>query len=250
MSIEQKLHIAYDDIGSGDPTVVLIHGMFANRTYYSAQAEHLAARARVLNIDLRGHGESDVPEQGYSLELLADDVARLCDERGITRAVFCGHSMPVALRVAIRRPDLAAGVVLLDGVVLMQPAATEGQRRLVQALESDAWRDALLGFFPTVAGPAAARIRAELAVVPRCYAAPILRDIIAASDTGRDAEELTMLRCPLMYVHSQVPTMVDRLREIQPDAIVEEIPGVGHWQMLTAPERVNALLDRFLEVIA
>jgi pimeloyl-ACP methyl ester carboxylesterase len=40
-----------------------------------------------------------------------------------------------------------------------------------------------------------------------------------------------------------------RLRELQPEAIIEEIGGVGHWQMLTAPDQVNALLDRFLEVI-
>jgi pimeloyl-ACP methyl ester carboxylesterase len=62
-------HIAFDDIGSGDPAVVLLHGLFEDRTYYRAQAQHLAARHRVLNIDLRGHGESDVPEQGYSLDV-------------------------------------------------------------------------------------------------------------------------------------------------------------------------------------
>ncbi len=56
-------------------------------------------------------------------------------------------------------------------------------------------------------------------------------------------------RPPLMYVHSQMPVDVDRLRELQPDAIIEEIPGVGHYSMLTAPGQVNALLDRFLEVI-
>jgi pimeloyl-ACP methyl ester carboxylesterase len=42
---------------------------------------------------------------------------------------------------------------------------------------------------------------------------------------------------------------LERLQGIQPDAIIEEIPGAGHWQMLTAPEGINALLDRFLEAI-
>src|SRR5437879_6679670 len=115
MTTEQKVHIAFDDVGVGDPTVVLLHGLFANRTYYSAQAQHLAARHRVLSIDLRGHGESDVPEQGYSLDILAEDVIRVCGEVRVTGAVLCGHSMAVALKVAIRRPDLAAGMVLLDG---------------------------------------------------------------------------------------------------------------------------------------
>jgi pimeloyl-ACP methyl ester carboxylesterase len=83
MATEQKLHIAYDDVGTGDPAVVLLHGLFENRTPYAAQVRHLAQRRRVLNIDLRGHGESDIPEEGYSLDVLADDVARVCDEAGV-----------------------------------------------------------------------------------------------------------------------------------------------------------------------
>jgi len=39
------------------------------------------------------------------------------------------------------------------------------------------------------------------------------------------------------------------LRTLKPEAIVEEIPGVGHYPMLTAPEKVNAMLNRFVEMI-
>ncbi len=249
MATEQKVHIAHDDVGSGDPAVVLVHGLFANRTHYAAQMQHLAQRHRVLNIDLRGHGESDIPEQGYSLSVLADDVTRVCDEAGVSSAVFCGHSMAVALKVAVRRPDLAAGVVLLDGALLRTAEAQQGLGQLVQALETDAWRDALLGFFPRVAGPAADRVRADISAAPRFYAAPLMRDILDSDSTGTHADELAAVACPLMYVHSQMPVDLDRLRELQPDAIIESIPGVGHWSMLTAPDQVNALLDRFLEVI-
>lgn len=245
MLAEQKLHIAYDDMGSGDPVIVLLHGLFANRTYYAAQVPHLSRRHRVLSLDLRGHGESDIPEAGYSLDILADDVVGVCEQAGVTRAVFCGHSMAVALKAALRRPDLAAGVVLLDGAVLMPPEARAGLDKLARALQTDGWRQALLGYFPSVAGPAAERVRADISAVPRYYAEPIIR-CIASSDS---AEELAALSCPLMYVHSQIPTDLEWLRRIQPDATIEEIPGAGHWQMLAAPDRINALLDRFLEAI-
>lgn len=245
MTTEQKVRIAYEDIGTGYPTVVLLHGLFENRSYYAAQAQHLATRHRVLSIDLRGHGDSDVPEQPYSLAVLADDVIRVCEEARVTRAVFCGHSMAVALKVAVRRPDLAAGLVLLDGAVLMPPEVRSQLDQLVAALQTDNWREALLGFFPSVAGPAAERVRADISVVPRAYAEPILREI-ASSDF---ADDLLTLSCPLMYVHSQIPSDMGRLRAMRPDAVIEEMPGVGHYQMLAAPERVNALLDRFLETI-
>lgn len=242
---DQALRIAYDDVGTGDPAIVLTHGLFADRTYYQAQVRHLSRRHRVLNIDLRGHGESAVPEEGYSLDIFADDVIRVCDEAGVSRAVLCGHSMAVALRAALRRPGLAAGVVLLDGVVLIPPAVREQQLQLVQTLRTDGWREALLGFFPGIAGPAADRVRADISAVPRFYAEPIMRDITSSDG----ADELAALSCPLMYVHSQFPADLERLRRVQPDAIIEEIPGAGHWPMLTAPDQVNALLDRFLEVI-
>lgn len=245
MVTEQRLHIAYDDVGNGDPAIVLLHGLFANRTYYAAQVQHVSRRHRVLNIDLRGHGDSDVPEKGYSLDVLADDVTRVCEEAGVSRAVLCGHSMPVALKAALRQPDLAAGLVLLDGVVLFPPPVREQQLGLAQALQTNRWREALLGFFPSIAGSAAQRVRSDIAAAPRFHAEPMMRDI-ASSDS---ADDLARVSCPLMYVHSGSPADLDRLRAVQPDVIVEEIPGAGHWQMLTAPDRVNALLDRFLEVI-
>jgi pimeloyl-ACP methyl ester carboxylesterase len=245
MLTKQTVHIAYDDNGNGNPAIVFLHGLFADRTYYQAQVRHLSGRHRVLTIDLRGHGKSAIPEEGYSLDLLADDVIRVCDEAGLSRAVLCGHSMPVALRAALRRPGLAAGLVLLDGVVLFPPPVRERQGRLAQALQTDGWREAMLGFFPSIAGAAAARVRADISAAPRFYAEPIMREL-ASSDS---AEELAALGCPLMYVHCGAPADLDRLRQVQPDAVIEEIPDVGHWPMLTAPDQVNALLDQFLQAI-
>lgn len=249
MVTQQKVHIAFDDVGTGDRAVVLMHGLFEDRSYYAAQVQDLSRRHRVLNIDLRGHGQSDVPADGYSLEVLADDVARVCDDAGVTRAVLCGHSMAVALRVANRRPELAAGVVLLDGAILIRPEANEGLRHVVAALDTVRWREALIGFFTGVAGPAADRVKDDISAAPRAYAAPMLSDIVDQRASGEDARELAAVPCPLMYVHSQMPIDLERLREVQPDAIVEEIPGAGHYSMLTAPDQVNALIDRFLDII-
>ncbi len=66
----------------------------------------------------------------------------------------------------------------------------QGQRQLVQALETSGWRDALLGFFTGVAGPAAERVRADIFAAPRFYAAQLMRDIVASGTAGDDAEEL------------------------------------------------------------
>jgi pimeloyl-ACP methyl ester carboxylesterase len=177
--------------------------------------------------------------------VFADDVIRVCEEARVSRAVFCGHSFPVALKVAVGRPELAAGLVLLDGVLLLPETERKTRAGFAQVLATDHCRDALLGLFGGVAGGAADRVRADIAVAPRVYAVPMMRDI-ASSDYG---DELATVRCPIMYVHARVPTDLHRLRALRPDAIVETIPNVGHWPMLTAPGELNAALDRFMEPI-
>lgn len=131
------------------------------------------------------------------------------------------------------------------GAVLLPEADRQRLGGLVQSLQTDAWRDALLGFFGGVAAGAADRVRADINAAPRVYAAPILRGI-ASSDF---ADELAAARCPFMYVHGRMPLDLERLRVLRLDAVIETIPNVGHYLMLTAPDEVNAALDQFLEAI-
>jgi predicted alpha/beta hydrolase len=83
---------------------VLIHEAFGNRSHFAAQLDHLSERNRVLVLDLRGHGEGDIPGSSVALRDFAADVIGVCEAAGVDRAV-CGHSMGgiVALEVATGR---------------------------------------------------------------------------------------------------------------------------------------------------
>ncbi|HEX9235018.1 MAG TPA: alpha/beta hydrolase [Actinomycetota bacterium] len=65
----------------------------------------------------------------------------------------------------------------------------------------------------------------------------------------RIADALKNLHCPLLYVHAKAPPDLQRLQELRPDAMVGQVIGSGHYLMLSVPEQVNAMLDRFLEVV-
>ncbi|HKC70437.1 MAG TPA: alpha/beta fold hydrolase, partial [Terriglobales bacterium] len=84
--------IAYQVLGKGAP-VVLLHPFPANHEFWKPAAERLATRYRVLLPDLRGHGDSEVGEGPATMEKHAADLARVCDETGIGRAVFVGVSI-------------------------------------------------------------------------------------------------------------------------------------------------------------
>ena len=80
----------YEEKGSGEPAMLLVHGWTCNHTHFAAQAAHFSKNHRVVSVDLRGHGQSDAPQQEYTLDGFADDLAWMCGQLGLDRPVVCG----------------------------------------------------------------------------------------------------------------------------------------------------------------
>jgi pimeloyl-ACP methyl ester carboxylesterase len=100
-----EVRLAYEEVGEGAP-LIQVHGAGFGHHNFAAVTPFLADHFRVLNVDLRGFGESDRPRQQYTFEGWADDVAAFMDALGIEWANVHGTSMggPVAVNVAVRHP--------------------------------------------------------------------------------------------------------------------------------------------------
>jgi len=85
--------MAYDDAGSGRP-VLLIHGVSVSRRFFERNVGALAERFRVIDLDLRGHGESPACEGGHTVAQYARDVRHLIDALGLGDAVLVGWPIP------------------------------------------------------------------------------------------------------------------------------------------------------------
>ena len=77
---------------------------------------YLSAQYQCIAIDLRGCGDSDAPETGYSVDDMADDVEILLYTKDVQNFVLIGHSMSgkVALALAARQPAGLKKLVLIS----------------------------------------------------------------------------------------------------------------------------------------
>jgi len=116
----------YEDIGEGPP-LVLIHGMGGDSSEWSLLTPELSKEVRCIAVDLRGHGKSEKPDQPYTQDMFADDVAALLDTLGVDRAYICGLSMGgfVALKMALNHPEKVRGLILIDTAARMPAKSIE-----------------------------------------------------------------------------------------------------------------------------
>ena len=102
------VRLFYQETGAPDaPPLVLIMGWGGDHTAWALQAPAFAAEHRVIALDNRGAGQSDVPEAPYTIPGMAVDVVGLMDALEIRRAHICGASMGgmIAQELALRHPD-------------------------------------------------------------------------------------------------------------------------------------------------
>jgi pimeloyl-ACP methyl ester carboxylesterase len=106
--------------GSSRP-FLLVHGLASNCQTWSRVAERLHDEGHsVAAVDLRGHGHSDTPDDGYDFETLTSDLFAAIAGLGFERPVVVGQSTGgnLAVELADRMPEEVAGVVGVDGGVL------------------------------------------------------------------------------------------------------------------------------------
>lgn len=108
----------YTDVGQGK-NVMLLHGWTGDSHDWSWQLPVLEGKYRVVAVDLRGHGRSQVmPSGAYApADYVADIESLLTTQFPGQKFVLVGHSMggQIAARLAVQRPDMVSAIVSVDG---------------------------------------------------------------------------------------------------------------------------------------
>jgi len=139
--VANGIKIHYNRTGGDKPPVVLSHGFSDNGLCWTRIAQTLEKTYDVIMPDARGHGFSDAPEEGYSAEDQAADLAGLIQALGLEtpRPILMGHSMGATTTAvaAAGYPELVRGVILEDPPWRVDIFALSAEERAARAEE---WR--------------------------------------------------------------------------------------------------------------
>jgi pimeloyl-ACP methyl ester carboxylesterase len=248
--VRDGVGLAYEEAGAGGRPVLLVHGILCDRRYLAPQFGHFSAQRRTVSVDLRGHGESDAPEQDYTIDGFAGDLAWLSDQLGLERPLVVGHSLGgiVALALAASRPDLVGGIVALDSVLVPPEDRSRFMSAFFARLRSDDYLPAIRDYFTRLAGPTASApllgwILEEIGHVPRRVGLSTWENGFFGFDTAKAA---AACRVPFLYVDAGTANVdLERLRSLCPSLVLGRTVGAGHFHQLEVPNQINAMIERF-----
>ncbi|MBK7866942.1 MAG: alpha/beta hydrolase [Ignavibacteriales bacterium] len=106
--------VAYADLGSGENTIILIHGLASNAGFWRYNTSELAKNNRVIVIDLPGYGKSQKGDYPYTLSFYAETVKNLITTLKLKNVTLVGHSMggQISIIFALKYPELIKNLVL------------------------------------------------------------------------------------------------------------------------------------------
>ncbi|HEX3733281.1 MAG TPA: alpha/beta hydrolase [Mycobacteriales bacterium] len=251
------VRLAYTEIpaeagGENPRELVLLHGWGGHQGFMRRQQEFFVGRYRVVSVDLRGHGGSDESDTDYGMDRLAGDLLWLADRLELTNPVLVGHDLGAAVAVEAGRqaPARISAVVALDGPIAVSEESEYATLSISSGLQTPHYMEALHNiverdmFLPTDDVEVRDWVFGEMQRVPQRV---LVGTMVARHGWDSDAA-IAECEVPTYYIASaNTPADLRRLARTSPETSLGMTPEVGHFLQLLAPERVNRLIDTFLE---
>lgn len=234
------------------PTVVCVHGMLVDSlaSWYFTTAKPLRdAGYRVLIYDLRGHGNSDRPTSGYSVDAFVDDLAALLDSLDIPEPVYLlGNSFggTIVYGFAERHPERVIGFATIES----EPATAEWSEKMVANLhravtglgrvDATAW---IIARYGTNLARRARRAKKMLDATTFQSDVPASRVL--------EPQQLASITCPVLAIYGEecdLAVQAPQLRKYMPRYSSVVLPGLDHSVLVDGTAKVlDLLLDWLAE---
>ena len=250
--------IDYQSCGSGDLTLLLVHGWCIDQTYWSYQQDGFCSDYRIVTIDLPGFGRSGKNRTDWSIEQYGKDIKAVIEQLQLKNVVLVGHSMggDIILEAALNNQE----VIALVGIDNFKEVGLKFDTQLKQ--EIDGFLEVLAHNFTEVSSAYAEGAlfhpTTDSMVINRVVNSIVSSDSIVAVETIRglfdyttnESRKLKQLNKKMYLINSSnTPTDTVALAKTGVAFDLHEIAGTGHYPMIEKPGEFNKKLRLVLDDI-
>lgn len=238
--------------GRQAPPVVFLHGLGMDNMasfYYTVAGAVAKTGAEAVLYDLRGHGDSERPRTGYTMEDSVADLTGLLDALTIPGPVhLIGNSYggTIALDFAVASPERVASIVLIEA-----------------HFNVDGWSEQIAAERERVAQVVAEMGEENLQAWIRRFGRKVVKSMDALTDLANHTsfypdltkarpvprEQLRALTCPVRAVYGENSDVRDfsrQLADLLPHASLTVVEGVGHSVLMDATPQVREIVVNWL----
>lgn len=254
--VSNNVRIDYTDTGTGDTTLLFVHGWCINKTYWEKQVAYFGKRYRVVTIDLPGFGKSGKNRKVWDTATYGRDIKNVIEQLKLKNVVLVGHSMAgdIILQGAVDAPENVLALVGVDNFKSVGVASKDSvkdkkdydeamtaMKKNFKAVAFD-WFNKQL-FYKTTGKAIRERILNDVAHSDSAIAIAAL-----TWDTNfSESKELLKLKKKLYLINSDyMPTDTTGLVKKNIPYMLLEVHDTGHFPMIEKPDDFNRQLDKVL----
>lgn len=249
-----SMKVHYQNYGKGDSALVFVHGWTCNLTFWKANIPAFADQARVIAVDLPGHGQSEKPELAYTMKLYAQAVEAVLRDAKVSKATLIGHSMgaPVLWQFYKNFPEKTRALVFVDGG-LKAMGTRESMKAFLDPLRLPTYRASAEKTVEYLTqGMKDSKVRAEVKTAmvnaPQHTMISAFEGMLDPNIYPTKTDKITVPTLALMATSGNWSSEYEKyLGELAPGIEYQKWDGVSHFLMMDEPQKFNDAVLAFLK---
>lgn len=249
--------ISYEVYGTGEPTLVFVHGWSCDSRYWRAQVTYFSQKHRVVVLDLAGHGHSGLERKRYTMKSFGEDVLAVTEAAGGKRVILVGHSMggSVIAEAARLMPEKIIGLIGVDTLENIEyPMTREELKKMTAPLKKNFRKGARQFVSGMISPHTDANLRewilSDISAAPPAVGLSAMDEMMRQYVTGEAATVFEKLGVPVVTVNGDLWPInyeANRRHMFSYDAIV--LKEADHFLMMAKPEEFNRALEKALRML-
>lgn len=249
--------ISYEVCGSGEQTLIFVHGWSCDARYWRAQVKPFSQKYRVITLDLAGHGHSGLARKQYTMTSFGADIQAVTEATNSHSVILIGHSMggTVIAEAARLMPNKVIGLIGVDTLDNIEyPLTPEELKAMIAPLEQDfrtgsrEFANAMI--LPSTDSQLREWILADISSAPPDVAISAVKEMMSQYITGDAAKIFDTIRIPVVTVNGDlwpIAYEANQRHMFSFSAII--IKNADHFLMMNRVEEFNQALEKAIQKI-